>query len=123
MNKAVCFLTCDSNGVEMMGYYQGIFNNCEILSQNIIDGNLITGQLKLEELEIYFMDMEPKYFVGYKHSFSILLHVESEEIFMKYFDKLKFEGQVMMGPEPVFDIKLVTWVTDKYGITWQLVYK
>jgi predicted 3-demethylubiquinone-9 3-methyltransferase (glyoxalase superfamily) len=39
------------------------------------------------------------------------------------FDNLTKDGKVLMGPEPYDNFRKVTWLTDKYGITWQLVCK
>lgn len=28
----------------------------------------------------------------------------------------------MMGPEPVMDMRKCAWITDKYEVTWQVVW-
>ena len=39
------------------------------------------------------------------------------------FNELSAEGTVIMGPEPVMQLRLVSWLTDKFGVTWQLVWE
>ncbi|MBC8922950.1 VOC family protein, partial [Escherichia coli] len=47
---------------------------------------------------------------------------DTEDEFDTLFEKLAKEGTVMMGPEAVEALRKVAWVTDKYGITWQLAF-
>jgi predicted 3-demethylubiquinone-9 3-methyltransferase (glyoxalase superfamily) len=54
---------------------------------------------------------------------SLYVNCSDETIFDNAFNNLSKEGNVLMGPEPLMNFKKVSWVTDKYGITWQLIYE
>lgn len=127
--KLTPFIVTRGNGKEMIDYYVSVFNDSEIISMVFYkdvpmatDGDLLNGYVRLFDQEFYFMDLSKEYHPNYDaNTENFLVQTESEEEFYQYFDKLKVDGKVMMGPEPVMAYKLVTWVIDKYGITWQLV--
>ncbi|MDV7693983.1 VOC family protein [Pediococcus parvulus] len=52
-------------------------------------------------------------------------YVEFSDIkeFDQVFNALAEKGEVLMGPEAVMQFDKATWVTDHYGITWQLVHR
>ena len=52
---------------------------------------------------------------------SFYVNFSDEAMFDDTFNNLSKEANVLMGPEPFENLKKVTWITDKYGITWQLV--
>ena len=54
---------------------------------------------------------------------SLYVDCEDEASFDNYFDSLSADGVVMMGPEAVGELRAVAWVTDQFGVTWQLVWK
>ena len=58
-------------------------------------------------------------------SWSASLYVEtnSKEEFQILFNGLKAGGIVLMGPEPAGKMEFVAWVTDKFGLTWQLAWE
>ena len=56
-------------------------------------------------------------------SASLYVETESEEEFHAFFFGLKEDGVVLMGPEPAGKMELVAWVTDKFGLTWQLAWE
>lgn len=121
------FITCNENAKEMISFYKDVFS-ADLLSIEEFkdvpmanDGDVLNARLLIKDLELNFMDMKKEYFVGYTHSFSFLIECDSKDEFYKYFDQLKVDGNVMMGPEPVMMWELTTWVTDKYGVTWQLI--
>lgn len=85
-------------------------------------GTLLFGTLIIDDRVLHFMDM-PRSSPAPKPNWSAsyMFYMTSKEQFQRYFDALKQDGQVMMGPEPVPGYELCTWVTDRFGITWQLL--
>lgn len=126
--NATLFITFPGTAQEAIEYYQTIFQDCQIINiTKITDpqfgevGKLLNGTLILNGLEILVLDLEDKYHPGFTSAHSILVSCENSSEFYKYFDQLKTDGEVLMGPVEMMNYENVTWVTDKYGITWQLV--
>lgn len=121
------FLITKNNAQEMIDYYQSIFSDFEVISiakYNDIPMNdsdkIVNAQIRINNMDLMLMDMPEEHFVEYNHSFSIMINLDTDEEFYNVFNKLSIDGVIMMGPEPVADLKLVTWFTDKFNITWQL---
>ena len=56
-------------------------------------------------------------------STSFYTNCPDEKIFNTIFEKLSNGGNIMMGPEAVFNLRKAAWVTDKYGVTWQIIWE
>ena len=69
------------------------------------------------------MDMEAEHAVPFSWATSVYIDCPTEELFDELFAKLTVNGMVMMGPEPVLQFRKVAWVTDQFGVTWQLVWE
>jgi predicted 3-demethylubiquinone-9 3-methyltransferase (glyoxalase superfamily) len=54
---------------------------------------------------------------------SIYAECSDEAEFDAVFNALSQDGFVMMGPEAVGEIRKCAWVTDKFGVTWQPVWR
>jgi predicted 3-demethylubiquinone-9 3-methyltransferase (glyoxalase superfamily) len=52
---------------------------------------------------------------------SLYVDCADDLMFNNIFINFAREGNVLMGPEPHENFRQAAWVTDKYGITWQLV--
>jgi predicted 3-demethylubiquinone-9 3-methyltransferase (glyoxalase superfamily) len=69
------------------------------------------------------MDMEKAYSVPFSWATSFLANLDDEQEFDRLFGLLAAGGVIMMGPESVMHLRKVAWVTDKFGVTWQLVWE
>ena len=128
--RIVTFLTFPETAEEAMNFYVSIFPNSSITSLTKIDedergegGRVINGQFVLDGQHFMAMDMEKEFLPDFSWATSLYVECEDEPAFDNYFDSLSAEGTVMMGPEPVGELRSVSWVTDQYGVTWQLVWK
>ncbi|WP_321386859.1 VOC family protein [uncultured Enterococcus sp.] len=133
-SKIIPFLTFPSTAEEAMAFYEASFPNSKITrlvryDENVPNasaemvGKVLNGSLELQGQELYFMDMEPENAPAFSWATSLYMNCEAESEFDTIFNNLSKEGVVMMGPEPVLNFRKVTWVTDKYGVTWQLVWE
>lgn len=132
----VPFLTFNGNAKEVMDFYSTAFPNAKI-TNSVPYGDspmttspeekkyILNGEMEIMGTKIMFMDMvgvpsaaapEPNW------SSSIYIECADEPEFDGIFVNLGQDGNIMMGPEPVGDLRKVAWITDKYGITWQPVW-
>ena len=128
--KLVPFISLCGDSEEAMNYYVSVFPDTKIRSiihitdkSNGEPGKVLNGVLELMGQELIFMDMEEKNSPNLSWGISFYINCNSSEMFYSIFEKLSKTGEVMMGPEPVLEIRLVSWVTDKFGVTWQLVWE
>ncbi|WP_314062005.1 VOC family protein [uncultured Vagococcus sp.] len=126
MKAVIPFLTFPTEAKDVMAYYVGVFPNTSIVSSVAYPDQpelLMNGHLKLNGLDLYFLDMGAGNEVPIEWGISLYSEMESEEEFYKVFNPIAKEGVIIMGPMPIGDFKLATWVTDKFGVTWQFTCK
>ncbi|MDR0767935.1 MAG: VOC family protein [Methanosarcinales archaeon] len=88
------------------------------------ENNILYGSLSFMGQEIRFLDMDAAHPApDFSWSMSIYIDCRDEKEFDAIFNALAQGGLVMMGPEAVGDLRKVAWVTDKFGVTWQPVWK
>ncbi|MHB0859435.1 MAG: VOC family protein [Anaerolineae bacterium] len=123
------FFTLCGNAEEAMRYYISIFPDSRMLSLTHFgkgdrgeEGKVLNGTFELMGKQFMVMDMEQQYCPESTWAVSLLVNCSQEAEFDRLFDGLSEGGSVMMGPEPVYNLRKVSWVTDKFGVTWQLVW-
>ena len=127
------FLTFAGQAEAAMDHYQDVFKGSQRLNLTLIEndlafkaagkdvGKVLNGQLLIKGQLVMFMDIAPEYAVPFNWASSLYIHCDSEEEFDSLFAGLSSGGTVMMGPEKVLDLHKGAWVTDRFGVTWQLV--
>lgn len=127
--KIAPFLTFSGQAEAAMDYYQTVFTDSQRLSLTRIEepamgvvGKLLNGQLLIKGQLIMFMDLAPEYTTPFSWAISLYVNCDSEAEFDQIFSGLADSGQVMMGPEAIMALRKVAWVTDRFGVTWQLVW-
>lgn len=106
MKNIVPFLTFQDQATDAMEYYNKTFVDSDIVSivyypdkPNLV----LNGLMKIKDRDLYFLDFGRE-------------------------NEVK-EGNVMMGPEKfessdeIDRFELVTWITDKFNITWQIILR
>ncbi|MBA3926651.1 VOC family protein [Listeria sp. FSL L7-1582] len=124
------FLTFSGEAEAAMDFYVGLFgDDVKTLGKTYIGendrgdtGKLMNGTFEIRGQSFMVMDMEAEYATPFAWSFSILVQCKDEPEFDRLFAAFSEGGSVMMGPIELPPFKKVTWVTDKFGVTWQLVW-
>lgn len=125
------FITFAGNSEEAINYYLKVFPDSELIeltkftedTEYTEKGKVENAQLRLGDSTLMFMDMKKEQAPMSSWAISLFLNLDTEEEFDLVFAGLADLGEVMMGPMPVPGIRKVAWVTDKFGITWQLIWK
>ncbi|WP_125587913.1 VOC family protein [Companilactobacillus jidongensis] len=129
MKSITPFITLNGNSEVAMRYYAEIIPNAEITQMDKFDDDpqgkndkVFQGVLNIDGMDVNFLDMKhDKKAPDLNWSFSLMVECSSENEFDELFDALSNEGTIVMGPEPICEYEKATWVTDKFGVTWQLV--
>lgn len=130
--RLTAFLAFGGNAEEAMRFYEKSLPSSKIVSlvhfgknePHGDEGKVLSGTLSFAGQAIMFMDMQAAYPPPpFSWSSSLLINCRSESEFDSIFECLSKDGTVMMGPEPVMHMRKCTWVTDRFGVTWQLVWE
>ncbi|KRK79716.1 VOC family protein [Companilactobacillus nodensis] len=125
MKSITPFITLNGNSEAAMRYYAEIIPNAEITQMDKFDDDgtkTFQGVLNIDGIDVNFLDMKhDKKAPDLNWSFSLMVECSSESEFDELFEALSKDGTIVMGPEPVCEYERATWVTDKFGVTWQLV--
>ena len=117
------FLSFPGNAADAIEFYLRTLP-CAALTDNTYypeSERILNTQLSFHGETLMFMDLDEC--PPFSWSASIYVEAETEEQFWLLFNGLKAGGTVVMGPEPAGKMALVAWVTDKYGLTWQLAWE
>jgi len=127
--RLMTFLTFSGNAEKAMNYYCQVFG-AKIESIIYFEdselgdvGKVMNGVMDFDGTKLLFMDMAVQYPVpAHSWASSLLLSYTDEASFDAAFSAISSDGNVMMGPEAVGNIRKCCWVTDKYDVTWQLMW-
>ncbi|EOL50549.1 VOC family protein [Enterococcus caccae] len=125
MKQPVTFISVTEHAKKQMDFYVDVFPNTTIQSTTYYDEypeRVLNGQLDLNGTLLYFLEMGPENPVTLGWNLSLFVEMDTEEEFDRIFSALSAEGVVIMGPEAAGSFKKVTWLTDKFGVTWQFVF-
>jgi predicted 3-demethylubiquinone-9 3-methyltransferase (glyoxalase superfamily) len=125
--KIVPFFTFHGNAEEAMNFYAQALPGTAIESivrfedgERGDKGKVLLGTLSILGERVMFMDMEAALDLPpFSWATSFYFACASEAEFDAVFATLSEGGMVMMGPEPVLNLRKVAWVIDRFGITWQ----
>ena len=124
------FLTFCGNAEEVLNFYISVFPNSKVINLTHVskedrgeEGKILNATFELMGQRMMIMDMEKQYCPTFTWAISLFITCQTEAEFDDLFTKLSDGGLVMMGPEPIFELRKVAWVSDKFGVTWQLVWE
>ena len=119
MQRIVPCLWFDGNGEEALNFYTSIFPNSRVTDRLLWGdtnpakkGSLLTANFELEGQEFMVLNGGPEY--KFTAAISMAVMCETQAEVDNYWDKL-LEG----GGQPV----QCGWLTDRYGVSWQVVPK
>ena len=117
------FLTFPGNAADALEFYQSVLPGASVPETVYYPDSekILNAQLTFKGQTILLMDLDDC--PPFSWSTSVYVETGSEDEFQALLNGLKEGGAVLMGPEPAGKMAQVAWVTDKFGLTWQLVWE
>jgi predicted 3-demethylubiquinone-9 3-methyltransferase (glyoxalase superfamily) len=116
MQKIIPFLWFDNNAEEATNFYTTIFKNSKVKNVRRYGeagpgkpGSVMTATFELEGQEFYALNGGPHF--TFTPAISFFVNCETQEEIDELWEKLLAGGQAQQ----------CGWLTDKFGVTWQIV--
>ncbi|SFV01336.1 VOC family protein [Alicyclobacillus macrosporangiidus] len=121
MSKITTFLMFDGQAEEAMKFYTSLFKDSQI--NHIFhseDGKILHATFTLKGQTMMCMDTSVKHDFTFTPSISLFVTCDTEGEIDALFERLSEGGQVLMPLAPSPISQKFGWVTDKFGVSWQL---
>ena len=127
MQQIVPFLMFEGCAEEAMEFYTSTFKNAEVLNVTRygkdsagLEGSVQQASFSLNGLEFMCIDSNIKHAFSFTPSLSLYVKCTSETEIEELFEKLSAGGNVLMPLTNYPFSKKFAWISDKFGVTWQL---
>jgi predicted 3-demethylubiquinone-9 3-methyltransferase (glyoxalase superfamily) len=121
VSKITTFFMFDGKAEEAINFYTSIFDQSEINSiVHHEDGTVLHAIFTIKGQTFMCIDSRVQHEFTFTPSISLFVTCDTEKEIDDLFEKLSQDGQVLMplASSPVS--KKFGWVTDRYGVSWQL---
>jgi len=121
------FLMFEGRAEEAMRFYAEVVPRSEITQLERYgsdgpgpEGTVSAGRLVLDGLEVMFYDSFMHHDFTFTPSVSLFVHCESADEVDRLADALSAGGSVLMPTGDYGFSKRFAWVTDRFGVSWQV---
>jgi predicted 3-demethylubiquinone-9 3-methyltransferase (glyoxalase superfamily) len=123
--RATPFLMFQGQAKDALALYAGAFADYEALllqehSEGPQAGQIAMARIRLAGLEIMLYDSPPVHDFTFTPSTSIFLDCDDEAQLRHLAELLGEDGKALMPIDNYGFSGLFTWLTDRFGISWQL---
>lgn len=124
--KVSTCLMFDGAAEEAMNLYVSIFGDSQIVGKDYYkagegpEGKIKGASFTIGGQNFVCTDSPEKYDFGFTPAISIFVHCESDEELQKAFATLSDGGTVLMPLAGYGFSAKFGWVTDRFGVSWQL---
>src|SRR5690348_8984295 len=128
MSKLTPFLMFTGGAEEAINLYRAAFKDTVVISLKKfeksehmnIEGKVEKAIVKIYGQELIFYDSPPIHEFQFTPSLSLFIKFESEKELDTAYEALSKDGKVMMPPGEYPFSKKYAWLSDKFGVSWQL---
>jgi predicted 3-demethylubiquinone-9 3-methyltransferase (glyoxalase superfamily) len=127
MPKITTFLMFDGKAEEAMNFYISLFDQSEIITISRYEeneagpeGTVKHARFSINGQEFMCIDSIVKHDFTFTPAISLYVTCDTEDEIDRVFEKLSQGGTVLMPLGAYPFSKKFGWVTDKYGVSWQL---
>ena len=127
MRSITPFLMFEGRAEEAIMFYQSVFDDVEVVflnrfgpESNEWEGKIMQGLIRIGELNVMVSDSSVSHDFSFTPSTSLFIECESMDEQMRYYEKIKSKGAILMPIDDYGFSKQFAWVSDPFGFTWQL---
>lgn len=127
MQKVITFLMFTGRAEEAMSLYTSLFKQSEILSltrygpnEAGAEGTVQHARFTLNGQEFMCIDSNAQHAFTFTPSVSLYVRCDTKEEIDVAFEKLSQGGQIHMPLGPYPFSRRFGWVSDRFGVSWQL---
>lgn len=118
-------LMFDGTAEEAMNFYVGLFPGSAVLEATHYgsgenQGKLLRGAFVLGDREFICIDTPVQHEFGFTPAMSIFVDCDSDEEIERVYSALGQGGQVLMPLDDYGFSQCFGWVSDRFGVSWQL---
>ena len=118
-------LTFDGTAEAAMNFYVDLFHGSEVIKVFHYDEGESKGKIQqafftLEGREFICIDTPIKHDWGFTPAVSIFVDCESEEELERLYSALAADGKILMPLDNWGFSQRFGWVSDRFGVSWQL---
>ena len=124
------FLMFEGSAEEAMLFYVSLFRNSEVMSVDRygpgepgVEGSVRRAEFSIAGQRLICIDSPVQHAFTFTASFSLLVDCEDELEMDSAFVRLSSTGNVLMPPDNYGFSRKFAWVSDRYGVSWQLNLK
>ncbi|MBT2287871.1 VOC family protein [Paenibacillus albidus] len=125
--KITTFLMFDGQAEEAMNFYVSLFERSEIISirhyranEGGVEGSVMQASFSLHGQVFMCIDSNVKHGFTFTPAISLYVNCESEAEIDKVYAALAGDGQVLMPLDNYPFSDKFGWVSDRFGVSWQL---
>ena len=127
MQKITTFLMFDGQAEEAMDLYVSLFDDAEILSITRYgpdeageEGTVQHATFSLNGQTFMGIDSNVEHAFSFTPAVSLYVRCDTEEEIDRLFEELSRDGEVHMPLDAYPFSKKYAWISDRYGVSWQL---
>lgn len=119
------FLMFQGDAEEALRFYTDLINEAEIVELTRYDEGETSGKVKqalfkIKDQEVMCIDSPIPHHFDFTPSFSFFINCDAEDELDHLHQQLSAAGQVLMPPDNYGFSTKFTWISDRFGISWQL---
>lgn len=126
-NKVTPFLMFEGKAEEAMNFYVSLFDSSEIHSvvrygkgEAGAEGSIMRAEFSVAGQNVICTDSPPVHEFGFTPSFSFFVECESEAELDTAVSRIADGGKMLMPPDNYGFSTKFAWVSDRFGVSWQL---
>ena len=124
------FLMFEGRAEEAMNFYVSLFAGSEIRSvtkygpgETGPEGTIMRADFTVAGQDVSCSDSPIEHAFSFTPSFSFFVECEDEAELDSVFDRLSDNGDILMPPDDYGFSRKFTWVSDRFGVSWQLNFQ